>query len=115
MIIYFKFPNPPASACLMNRHADAGRFGNLKKKIINDYLRGGPDSLKNLEAAVTLFKHYRPPSRKGKAKTAQQRSQATTTSPSDSPGKKWALAALARTRDHATRAAVSGISCQTAK
>ena len=47
-------------ACLFVRQADAGGFGNLKYIIINDYLRGGPDSPKNFRAAVTLFKHYQP-------------------------------------------------------
>ena len=42
------------------RQTDEGRYGELKKTIINDYLRGGPDSLKTLEEAVTLFKHYIP-------------------------------------------------------
>ena len=47
-------------ACLFVRQTDTGRYGELKKTIINDYLRGGPDSPKTLEEAVTLFKHYIP-------------------------------------------------------
>ena len=47
-------------ACLFVRKTDTGRYGELKKTIINDYLRGGPDSPKTLEEAVTLFKHYIP-------------------------------------------------------
>ena len=30
-------------ACLFVRQTDTGRYGELKKTIINDYLRGGPD------------------------------------------------------------------------
>ena len=47
-------------ACLFVRQTDTGRYGELKKTIINDYLRGGPDCPKTLEEAVTLFKHYIP-------------------------------------------------------
>ena len=32
----------------------------MKKTIINDYLRGGLDSPKTVEEAVTLFKQYIP-------------------------------------------------------
>ena len=42
------------------KQTDAMRYGELKKTIINDYLRGGPDCPKTLEAAITLFKNYQP-------------------------------------------------------
>ena len=47
-------------ACLFVRQTDAVRYGELKKTIINDYLRGGPDCPKTLEAAIILFKNYQP-------------------------------------------------------
>ena len=41
--------------CLFVRQTDTNRYGELKKTIINDYLRGGPDCPKTLEGAITLF------------------------------------------------------------
>ena len=44
------------------RQASGRRTVRLTKKttIINDYLRGGPDSMTSLEEVVTIFKHYLP-------------------------------------------------------
>ena len=47
-------------ACLFVKQTVAARYGELNKTIINDYLRGGPDCPKTLEAAITLFKNYQP-------------------------------------------------------
>ena len=63
-------------ACLFVRQTDTGRYGELKKTIINDYLRGGPDCPKTLEGAVTLFKNYIPTA------AERQTQKRTTTLPS---------------------------------
>ena len=47
-------------ACLFVKQTDTARYGELKKTIINNYLRGGPDCPKTLDAAITLFKNYQP-------------------------------------------------------
>ena len=47
-------------ACLFTRQVEAGRYGDLKKAIINDGLEGGSLYRKDLETAAALLKGYQP-------------------------------------------------------
>ena len=55
-----KFANDEYLACLFIKQEDAGRYGDLKKSIINNGLRGSLSYPNDLEAAAALLKGYQP-------------------------------------------------------